>query len=97
MNQIEELIHRRRRQVLLHSYLYYQMNTNIISDHTYDYWCKELAELQRDYPEESKNVSFYFKEFSDFDGSTGCDLPQEPWMHEKCNRLLNYHKKLNKF
>jgi hypothetical protein len=97
MNQIEELIHRRRRQILLHSNLYYSMNQNIISDHTYDLWCKELAELQRDYPEESKNVSFYFKEFSDFDGSTGCDLPQEPWMHEKCLRLLAYHRKINKF
>jgi hypothetical protein len=58
-------------------------------------FCKELADLQRDYPEESKNVSFYFKEFSNFDGSTGYHLPKEAWMHDVCLRLLAYHRKLN--
>lgn len=94
MNEIEELIHRRRRQILLFGYMYYEMNQNIISDHTYDMYCKQLAELQRDYPEESKIVTFYYKEFETFDGSTGYHLPKESWMHTSCNRLLNYHRKI---
>lgn len=95
MNDIEELINRRRRQILIHSYLYYQMNTNLINDHTYDMWCKELAELQQNYPGESNNVEFYKKEFNDFDGSTGFHLPKEPWMHELGNRLIKNQNKTN--
>lgn len=90
MNKIEELINRRRHQVLVHSYLYYQMNTNIIDDHTYDMWCKELAELQHQYPIESNNVEFYKEEFKEFDGSTGYHLPKESWMHEVGLRLIQY-------
>lgn len=92
MNQIEELIRRRRSQILVHSYMYYEMDQNLISDHTFDLWSKELSDLQRNYPEESNNVKFYLKDFLDFDGSTGCHLPKEAWMHDVCLRLLSYHK-----
>jgi hypothetical protein len=92
MNEIEELIHRRRHQLLLHSYLYYQTNTNLIDDYTYDQWSKQLAELQKQYPELSNNVEFYKEEFKTFDGSTGYHLPKESWMHELGNRLITYHK-----
>jgi hypothetical protein len=95
MNEIEELIRRRRSQILVNSYMYYQMNTNLISDHTYDMWCKQLSELQTNYPEESNNVEFYHKYFINFDGSTGYHLPKDPWMHEMCLKLLAYHRKIN--
>lgn len=94
MNNIEELIYRRRRQILTHSYLYYQMNTNIIDDYTYDSWCSELVELQRTHPTESSNVKFYYEEFLTFDGSTGYHLPKESWMHDLCLRLLKYHREI---
>ncbi|WP_141493487.1 DNA ligase LigA-related protein [Bacillus thuringiensis] len=68
------LISRRRRQILVHSFLYYQMNENLISDHTYDAWSKELADLQVKYPQEAKKA-VYAKEFEEFDGSSGFDLP----------------------
>ncbi|WP_137743397.1 DNA ligase LigA-related protein [Robertmurraya siralis] len=93
MNKIEELIHRRRRQILIHSYLYYEMNTNLIDDHTYDLWTKQLAELQKQHPNESKNIDFYYDIFVDFDGSTGFHLPKEAWMHDVCLRLINEHKR----
>ncbi|AZV43602.1 hypothetical protein BAOM_2993 [Peribacillus asahii] len=93
MNEIEELIQRRRRQVLVNSYLYYQMNMNLIDDHTYDKWSKELSELQQKYPQESKNVKFYYEEFEDFDGSTGYHLPKDEWLHDLCFRLLTEHKR----
>lgn len=35
--QIAELIHRRREQMLVHSYIYYQLNDNIIKDRLLKY------------------------------------------------------------
>ncbi len=52
--QIAELIHRRREQMLVHSYIYYQLNDNIIDDSTWSKWAMELQQLQKDYPEKVK-------------------------------------------
>ncbi|WP_423220055.1 DNA ligase LigA-related protein [Bacillus cereus] len=39
MNEaIRDNITQRRHQILVHSCIYYQYNTNIIDDHTYDRW-----------------------------------------------------------
>lgn len=43
--EIKELIKRRRRQILVHSCLYYRLASNIISDFQYDCWGKELGKL----------------------------------------------------
>lgn len=68
-----ELIKRRRLQILVHSCLYYNMNENLIDDHTFDLWCKQLVELQQKYPSISKRVELY-DQFKDFDGSSGYNL-----------------------
>ena len=47
---IVSLIERRRRQLLVHSYIYYELNDSIISDDTWSKWAVELEELQRKYP-----------------------------------------------
>lgn len=73
--QVEELILRRRRQVLVHSILYYKMNTNLIPDAVYDGWAQELAELQRQHPEASERVDYHCDAFTGFTGETGFDLP----------------------
>lgn len=70
---IEERIRQRRRQMLVHSYIYYELNDSIISDATWSKWAKELAQLQKDYPEESKRVEEY-EQFQDWDGSSGAFL-----------------------
>jgi NAD-dependent DNA ligase len=57
--QIEELILRRRKQFLVHSFLYYKCNENLISDTTYDKWCKELYQLQKEYPEIAAKVQYH--------------------------------------
>lgn len=33
--------------MLVHSFLYYQMDTSIVADTTYDKWSKELANLMK--------------------------------------------------
>ena len=92
-NEIIELINRRKRQILVHSFLYYQMNTSVISDYTFDMWSKELATLLQDYPEESKQT-VYYEEFKEFDGSSGYDLPfYYPSVQQAGTALLNYRKK----
>lgn len=92
--QIKEFINRRRRQILVHSCLYYEMNTNIITDYTYDMWCKELAKLQKEYPDVAKEC-VYQDAFDDFDGSTGFHLPKDGWVWGTAQTVLRYHEKLN--
>lgn len=90
---IEELINRRRRQVLVHSVIYYRMNDNIIDDHTWTKWAMELADLQEKYPDIAKNCC-YAEEFEDFDGSSGFNLPlDDPWAIRKARELLEYESR----
>jgi hypothetical protein len=49
--EVREELQRRVRQFLVHSYIYYELDTNIIPDHMYDWLCKRLAELAEQYPD----------------------------------------------
>lgn len=91
--EIEDKIKRRRNQILVHSYLYYRMDISIISDETFDGWSKELADLQTNYPQESKCVDNY-ETFKDFTGSTGAFLPLDQDFIERRARWLLYCKKI---
>lgn len=71
--QIVELIKRRRLQTLIHAVVYYKFNETIISDADWTKRAKQLVELQRKYPEESKEAPL-FDMFCDFDYSTGMNL-----------------------
>lgn len=70
---VAEKIRQRRRQMLVHSFLYYELDSNIIDDYTWSKWGIELAELQKKYPKESAEVE-YADLFSDWDGSSGAHL-----------------------
>lgn len=85
---IAELLNRRRRQILVHSVIYYKMNNNLISDSTWSAWATELEELQAKYPEIAAKVP-YAKEFEGFDHSTGMNLPlDDPWAVNKARQLI---------
>lgn len=73
--EIQELIHRRRRQVLYHSILYYKFNTTVIPDEQFDRWALELVYLQKKHPEDSAAVPYMLEAFRDFTGETGFHLP----------------------
>lgn len=91
--EISELINRRRRQILVHSVIYYKFDDNIISDYTWSQWAKELDELQKKYPELAKNC-ILADEYKNFDPSTGFNLPlEDPWANRTACRLLNYRDK----
>ena len=69
-----QLINQRQRQILLHSYLYYHLDSPRITDQLFDKWSLELVALRKDNPTEYSQ-SVFLKEFEGFDGSTGMDLP----------------------
>lgn len=73
--KIMEEIKRLRLCVLVHSIIYYRLNTNIVSDFQYDKFAKKLKALQDKHPELSKAVPEYLKEFEGWDGCSGYNLP----------------------
>ena len=86
--KIAEKIQQRRLQMLVHSYIYYRMDDNIVTDHQWSAWTTELADLQNKYPNIEKQVPFR-KGFEDWDGSSGAFLPlNEPWIKTKARKLL---------
>ncbi len=91
---IAELIQRRRLQMLIHSKLYYDMDTNLITDRQFDEWGRELVQLQKDYPDIASKVCFA-KAFEDWDASTGAFLPlQDEWVIRKAQQLLNINRNM---
>lgn len=93
VNDISELINRRRRQILIHSAIYYELNDNIIDDRTWSKWALELVDLQKKYPEIAEKC-VYAEEFRDFDGSTGFHLPiNSEEILNKATELLNTYKR----
>lgn len=95
MNQSAlEMINRRQRQVLVHSFLYYQLNESIIEDWIFDRWSKDIVELRERYPDEF-DKSVYADAYAEFDGSSGFDLPFAlPEVQSQGYKMLDYHRKL---
>jgi hypothetical protein len=88
-DDITSLINRRRRQILVHSVIYYEFNENLISDSTWSKWAAELDELHKKYPEIARGC-FMADAFSDFDPSSGFNLPlNDSWAVNKAKQLLN--------
>jgi len=89
-NQIVELMSRRQRQILVHSYLYYDKNANLIDDSTWSKWAEELVELQNTYPDLTVKTPYY-EQFLDFDASTGFNLDfRKPEIISRAEHLLAY-------
>lgn len=72
--KIAEKIQQRRLQMLVHSYIYYDLNDNIVSDSKWAEWANELKDLQDAYPELAETVP-YGHGFENWDASTGAFLP----------------------
>lgn len=59
-----------QRWILVHSYLYYELNDNLVTDMTFDNNCAQLADLQEEHKDAWKESRYYYA-MHDFDGSTG--------------------------
>ena len=87
-------INKRRRQILVHSYLYYKRNTSLISDFTFDSWCRELVSLHKTHPNETA-LAVFPDAFKGWSGFSGYDLFKndrfaEVWAFQKGEQLLNF-------
>jgi ribonucleotide reductase beta subunit family protein with ferritin-like domain len=91
--QIKAKIKQRRFQMMVHSYIYYELDDNIISDAKWAEWAHELEDLQNNHPEESKDVKEYYKDFIGWDGSSGAFLKFDDRIKKTAKRLLDYRDK----
>ena len=73
-NVIASFITRRRRQILVHSYIYYMRDNNLIDDATWSKWAGQLVDICAEYPEIANQCDFA-EDFKYFDGSTGAFFP----------------------
>ncbi len=83
---VREKILQRRRQMVVHSYIYYWLDDSIVTDHQWQAWAEELRALQELFGWEG--VGYFDSVFKDWDGSTGCDLPKGPETISKARQLL---------
>lgn len=95
VEDIKALINRRRRQILIHSFIYYRLNSNIWTDEKFDSACNELVRLQAEYPQIAETCA-YHEYFEGFDGSSGFDLPLHlPEVVEMGQKVLRLHQELH--
>lgn len=79
----QEYIDFLQRYIILHSYIYYELNGNVISNRQYDEKAKELVKYKNEYPDLWK-TSMYYKQFSDeYNGATGFTLFHDLSEHQK--------------
>lgn len=90
-NEILEKINRRQRQIIVHSVIYYGLNTNVITDATWNTWALELVELQHKYPDIAKTSAFW-EDMKDFDGSTGHHLAEHTWGTKIAMSIIRSHE-----
>jgi len=84
---LADRIQRLRLNILVHSFIYYRMSNNLVSDRQWDLWAKELVQLQNGNEDISKQV-VYYDEFKDFDGTTGAFFPlDDPYVVSTAHRL----------
>ncbi len=83
---LSEKIRQRRIQMLVHSYLYYELDDNVVDDHKWQQWADELVELQK----QKIDIGFYDDAFRDWTGASGAFLPFDKWVKERAKKLLQY-------
>lgn len=69
-----EMINRRRRQLHVHSIIYYHFNTTLVTDAVYDGWANQLVALHKQHPE-FLHKGYLHMVFQDWTGDTGMHLP----------------------
>ena len=69
----KEKIQLLQRSILVASYVYYELNNNFQSDHTYEMNTRQLLALKKSNPE-AWEKSRYRKYFANFESGTGFDL-----------------------
>jgi len=86
------IVNRLRRNIIVHSVIYYVFNRNLISDSDYDKMCQKLARIHKKYPKLCSQAVFP-KAFKNYDPSTGMNFINHKWGNRAAERLLKSHNK----
>lgn len=84
-----EKINQRRKQLHIHSVIYYHLHTSIVSDAKFDGWANELVELHEKHPE-LVHQGYMPGIFADWTGDTGMHLPFTDHIFLKAEWLVEY-------
>lgn len=88
-SKILSRINQLERQILVHSYIYYEKDSNIWDDLFYDNHCIELYNLINENPREARLAEWAIY-FENYDPSTGFGLPlNHPWVIGKGEYIYN--------
>ena len=68
---VQDYIDFLQRYIIVHSYIYYELGDNVISDMQYDKKSKELVKHKDDYPDLWKSSEYYKQFGDDYNGATG--------------------------
>ena len=79
----QEYINFLQRFIIVHSYIYYELNDNAISDKDYDSKAKELVRYKNGYPVLWKSSEYYKQFGDDYNGATGFSLYHDLNGHQK--------------
>lgn len=80
---LQEKVDWLQRFIIVHSYLYYECNYNVISDKEYDRRAKNLAKVREKYPEEWQHSEYHNIFGDDYNGATGFTLYHGLNEHQK--------------
>jgi hypothetical protein len=99
---VQEEINMLRRSVLIHSCLYYKMDSPILDDKQYDAMARKLDAMHKCYPEIAETC-VYQEAFKDFSPATGFDLPlDDEWVVDKAfylyraTKMIQIQEKISK-
>lgn len=84
--RIENRIDRYRKWVAVHSYIYYEEGTTVVPDPVWDAKARRLARMQNVHPTLG---TWHNDAFSDFDGSTGMNLPRTEEVKSRAEELID--------
>lgn len=94
----QERINFLQRGIIVHSYLYYELDSNVISDQVFDKKSRELVSLKSAYPDLWKTSEYYYIFGDDYTGATGYHLyhglskPQQEKIRAIADILLNNYQ-----
>lgn len=94
----QEYIDFLQRGIIVHSYLYYELDSSIISDKEFDKKTKELVMLKNTYPDLWKTSEYYYIFGDEYTGATGFHLyhgltrPKQEIIRAIADILLNNYQ-----
>ena len=95
----QEYISFLQRGIIVHSYLYYELDSNIISDREFDKKARELVAFKNTYPDLWRASEYYYIFGDEYTGATGFHLyhglskQQQEIIRAIADILLNNYQK----